>query len=105
MPPNFDPMVATGRPSAAVAMVAAATAIRSPGQCGRRCFRPTMMAMVANASPMVAGSAVGTAAQRAGSLSSSGPGSAPARVSPNSSRIWLAKMMMAMPAVKPTVTG
>ena len=41
----------------------------------------------------------------AASLGSSGPGSAPARCRPPRSFIWLAKMVTAMPAVKPTVDG
>ena len=44
------------------------------------------------------------ASQRAGIFSSSSPGSC-SSVSPKSSLIWLAKMMTAIPAVKPTVTG
>ena len=38
MPPNLEPMVATGRPSNAVAAAASATAISMPGQCGRSAF-------------------------------------------------------------------
>ena len=41
----------------------------------------------------------------AASLAVSSAGSPPASVSPNSGRNWLAKMMTAIPAVKPTVTG
>ena len=48
---------------------------------------------------------VGSAAQSTGSLSSSGPGSGAGKVRPSSSFSWLAKMITAMPAVKPTVTG
>ncbi len=49
--------------------------------------------------------AVGNAAPSASSLGTSSPGSLPVSVNPNRSLIWLAKMMTAMPAVKPTVTG
>ncbi len=38
-------------------------------------------------------------------LGRSSPGSLPVSLSPKRSLIWLAKMMTAMPAVKPTVTG
>ena len=61
--------------------------------------------MVASDSATVAGSTLGRAAHSAGSFSSSGPGSAPGKARPSSSLIWLAKMITAMPAVKPTVTG
>ena len=53
----------------------------------------------------VAGLMVGSAAPSASSFGTSGPGSFPARRRPNRSVIWLAKMIMAMPEVKPTVTG
>ena len=105
MPPKRVPIVATGSENNTVASAAAATAISMPGQCGRKRLRPAMTRMVMAASPMEAGSAVGSAAHSAGSFSSSGPGSAPASVRPRSSLIWLEKMMTAMPAVKPTVTG
>jgi hypothetical protein len=39
------------------------------------------------------------------SFGMSSPGSFPASVMPSRSWIWLAKMMTAMPAVNPTVTG
>jgi hypothetical protein len=50
------------------------------------------------------GLSVGSASASAPSLGSSGPGSF-SSARPSSSLIWLAKMMTAMPAVKPTVTG
>ena len=104
MPPNFVPMVAIGRSRSAVTNAAAPTAISMPGQCGRTRRRPTITAMVPSDSATAAGVMVARAAQSAGSFSSSSPGSS-VRLRPSNSRIWLAKMITAMPAVKPTVTG
>lgn len=105
MPPNFVPMVATGRWNSAVAAAAAPTAMSMPGQCGRNDRRPTITRIVPSARANVVGSSVGKAFQSAGNLSRSGPGSGPDKVRPRRSEIWLEKMMTAMPAVKPTVTG
>ena len=55
--------------------------------------------------PAAAGEKAGMAARIAGIFSTSGPGSGPVNVRPSSSPIWLAKMMTAMPDVKPMVTG
>ena len=105
MPPKALPMVATGRPSAQAATEASATTISMRGQCGRSRRSATSVATDARESASVAALTVGSAAQIAGSFSSSGPGSGPARVRPRSGTSWLAKMIAAMPAVKPTVTG
>ena len=58
----------------------------------------------ASDTPAAAGAKLERASQRAGIFARSLPGSC-ARVSPRSSVSWLAKMITAMPAVKPTVTG
>ena len=76
-----------------------------PGHFGRLWRRPTMIAAVAAATPSAAGFSVGSAAASAATLGTMAPGSGPERVRPRNSFIWLAKMMTAMPAVKPTVTG
>ena len=64
-----------------------------------------MMTMLTTASPTAARLMVSIADHRTGIFSSSSPGSASCRVRPSKSLIWLEKMMTAMPAVKPTVTG
>ena len=76
-----------------------------PGHCGLARLRIAMMAMVATERPIAVGLAVLSASKRTGSFWASGPGSAPSTLSPRSSLTWLAKMMMAIPAVNPTVTG
>ena len=63
-----------------------------------------MTATVAADTRIAAGVRLSRASQSAGIFSSSSPGSF-ASVRPNSSLTWLAKMMTAIPAVKPTVTG
>ena len=64
-----------------------------------------MTAMVRNATTIADGLNVPQAAVSALSFGMSSPGSLPSSDRPNSSLSWLAKMMIAMPAVKPTVTG
>ena len=105
MPPKRVPMVATDKSNAAVMAAALATAISMPGQCGLMDLRPMMIAATPTESATAVGETDPSEAHNTGSFSSSGPGSALASVRPRSSLIWLAKMMTAMPAVKPTVTG
>ena len=105
MPPKAVPIVATSRPSAQATSEASATTISIRGQCGRSFFSATSAAIEPSESATVAGRSVGSAAHSAGSLSRSGPGSLPGRVRPSRGTSWLAKMIAAMPAVKPTVTG
>ena len=87
------------------AIAATPTAIRKAGQCGRHRRRPRITPMASAATATAAGLTVGSASTRAPSLGTSGPGSLPSSVRPSSSLSWLAKMMMAMPEVNPTVTG
>jgi hypothetical protein len=61
---------------------------------------PTERTAVATA----AGLSVASASASAASFGTSGPGSL-ARARPSSSLTWLAKMITAIPAVNPTVTG
>ena len=105
MPPKREPMVAIGRCSRAARTDAAATPIRNAGQCGRNRRTVMMMTMVSSATAIGAHPAVGRADPRASSLGTNGPGSGPLSVRPSNSLIWPAKMMTAMPEVKPTVTG
>ena len=86
------------------AAAAATTTIRKPGQCGRTRRRIRMNAIEKSAIAMAAGRTVPAAAQSAASFGTSSPGSC-ARSSPNRSFNWLVRMMTAMPAVKPDVTG
>jgi len=61
--------------------------------------------MTSSASATAAGLMVSRERASASTLATKGPGSLPASVNPRRSLSWLAKMMTAMPAVKPTVTG
>ena len=105
MPPKAVSIVATGSRMSAAAAAASATTISIRGQCGRHRFSPASAATQPSDSASVAGFRLGIAARIAPSFSTSGPGSAPPSVSPRSGTIWLAKMMVAIPAVNPTVTG
>jgi hypothetical protein len=105
MPPKRVPIVSTGRASRLASPEASATAIRNAGQCGRKRRTATIVPIASAAIAPAAGLSVGSAAARACSLGTIGPGSGPASVRPSSSLSWLARMMTAMPAVKPTVTG
>ena len=60
-----------------------------------------LAAAIASAEPFT----VGSACQSTGSFSASACGSGAPSVSPSRSLVWLAKMITAMPAVNPTVTG
>ncbi len=105
MPPNRVPMVSTGSDSAKVASAATTTAIRMPGHSGRSFRTITMMAMQRIETAMAAALAVCSERASTSSFGSSSPGSFAASEMPRRSRSWLAKMMTAMPAVNPTVTG
>ena len=98
-------MVSIGRVNAQVASAAAATAIKIPGQLGRNRRSTTMRTMLAAATAIAGMLAVGSACANAFSFGTNSPGSFPARVIPSRSLSWLARMMTAMPAVNPTVTG
>lgn len=82
-----------------------ATAISMPGQAARQRRSPRMIATVSSATAAVVASRVGAAAASAASLGKRAGGSAPSSVSPKNSRSWLAPMISAIAAVKPTVTG
>ncbi len=105
MPPKRVPMVSTGSASSAAATAVITTAISIAGHVGFHRRTSAMMAMVATETLTAPGLMVPLACASASSLGISSPGSLPDSVMPSRSRIWLAKMMTAMPAVKPTVTG
>ena len=105
MPPNLEPMVVTSSPRFQVMNAVSVTAINMPGQWGRSFLRPMMIATVPSERATAAGEMVGSACHRTGIFANSGPGSGALSVRPRRSLIWLAKMITAMPAVKPTVTG
>ena len=105
MPPKREPIVSTGSDSRKAASEATTMATSMPGQLGRKRFSPATTRMVRRATPAAAGVKVPATAASASSLGTRSPGSGPDSVSPNRSRSWLAAMMTAMPAVKPTVTG
>ena len=105
MPPNWLAMVPTGSASPQLATEAATTAISRPGQCGLTLLRTTITPMVSSASAVAAALIVSAACESASILATNGPGSLPSSRRPSRSFTWLAKMMTAMPEVKPTVTG
>ena len=103
-PPKREPMVATSRLSIAVITAVTATATRKPGHFGRYRRSPTMMPMARTDKASVAGLIVLMLSPMAHSFGSNAAGSL-AMLRPSSSFTWLAKMMTAIPAVNPTVTG
>ena len=105
MPPKRVPMVSTGSESAQVPNAATATAIRMPGQVGRSFLSATIMRMLTLATAIAETFAVGNPCASVSSFGMSWPGSLAASLMPSSSLSWLAKMMTAIPAVNPTVTG
>ena len=104
MPPKRLPIVSTGKPNNAVTTAAEATAIRKAGHFGRQRRSAWMEPTASAATAQAHGFAVGSASASAASFGNSGPGSF-GSVRPSNSLSWLAKMMTAMPAVNPTVTG
>jgi hypothetical protein len=105
MPPKRVPIVDTSRCRSAVTAEARQTAISIPGQVGRNVRKTRMVATVRAATAAADGLSVGRASISTGTLSTSAPGSLTASLKPSNSLIWLAKMITAMPAVNPTVTG
>jgi len=97
-------MVGTSSASPQASSAATVTASRNAGQVGRQRRRPMMTARVT--APMAAACAltVSSALHSAWSFGRNAAGSF-GSVRPSSSFSWRAKMMTAMPAVKPTVTG
>src|SRR5258705_67840 len=76
-----------------------------PGHAGRNRRSTRMIAIVVAATATAVMLIVSRAAASACSFGTNALGSRPGRLRPSRSLIWLAAMMMAMPAVKPTVTG
>src|SRR5277367_6284547 len=105
MPPNWDPMVSTGSLSTTVASAARATTISMAGQLGRQKRKAANSATHVTERLSAAGENVDRFDHRNGIFSRSGPGSAPLKDKPSSGLISLEKMVTAIPAVKPTVTG
>ena len=105
MPPKRLPIVSTSSPADQASSEVMVTAMRKPGHAGRATRRATMIATPSSETSSASGFSVGSACASATSLGTKAPGSLPSSVRPNSSLIWLAKMMTAMPAVNPTVTG
>jgi hypothetical protein len=104
-PPKREPIVSIGKPKSAAATLAAATEIRIAGAPGAARRRPTMSAIVSAAIPAAYGLKVESASAAARAVSTAPVCAPAASVRPKRSPIWLAKMMTAMPAVKPMVTG
>src|SRR5271154_4495202 len=98
-------MVSTGSLSATVASAANATTINMAGQRGRQIRKPANSAMLATERLSAAAESVEMFDHRKGIFSRSGPGSAPLNDKPSSGWISLEKIVTAIPAVKPTVTG
>ena len=103
-PPNLEPMVATSRPSSPVNAAHSATAINMPGHAGRKRRTAKITATASADRAAVRGWMAPREAHRTDSLGNSSAGSL-AMSRPSNSLSWLAKMMTAMPAVNPTVTG
>ncbi len=103
--PKRLPMVSTGRLNNHAATAVATTATRRPGHAGRYFRSSRMIAIVAAATATAIGLIVSIAPASACSFGTNALGSRSASVRPSRSLIWLAAMMTAMPAVKPTVTG
>ena len=98
-------MVSTGRRSATLASAANATTINMAGQRGRQILNPANSAMHTTERQSAAGENVDSFDHRKGIFSANGPGSAPLKESPSNGLISPEKIVTAMPAVKPTVTG
>src|ERR1700678_3621018 len=98
-------MVSTGSFRATVASAAKATTINMAGQLGRQMRRPANSTMLANETTSARGEIVEIFDHRKGIFSRSGPGSAPLKDKPSSGLISPEKIVTAMPAVQPTVTG
>jgi len=103
-PPKREAMVGTSRASSQARPAAAATAMRKAGQVGRHLRKPRITSSVT--APIAAALIlkVSRASHSASSFGRKAAGSLGSD-NPRSSFNWLAKMMTAMPAVKPTVTG
>ena len=108
MPPKRVPMVSTGRLRAISRDGGrATTAMSMPGQCGRQRLRPTIDGDGRRARRPTRRQVDGRQRRRRAPAAWERGRPAPCRASvrPRRSLIWLAKMITAMPAVKPTVTG
>src|ERR1700689_13148 len=98
-------MVSTGTFSTAVAAAANATTTSMAGQRGRQMRKLANSAMHASERLSAASESVDRFDHKNGIFSRSGPGSAPLKDKPSSGLISPEKIVTAMPAVKPTVTG
>src|SRR3984885_11569680 len=98
-------MVSAGSLSTKAASAVKATTINMAGQRGRQKRKPANSVMLTTERLSAAGENVEMFDHRKGIFSSSGPGSAPLKDKPSSGLISLEKIVTAMPAVKPTVTG
>ena len=82
----------------------ASKAIRNPGQVGFHLRRPTITARPSTVSATAAGCVVPMYSANAFQRGTNSAGTAPIR-KPSMSFTWLEKMLTAMPAVKPVITG
>src|ERR1700722_9561743 len=98
-------MVSTGSFSTTVVSAANATTISMAGKRGRQKRKPANRMMLATERLKATGESVDRFDHRKGNFSRSGPGSAPLKERPSNGLITVEKMVTAMPAVKPTVTG
>src|ERR1700728_4504883 len=95
----------TGSFSTSVASAEKATTISIGGKRGRQKRKPANWMMPATERRKATGESVDKFDHRKGNFSRSGPGSAPLKERPSNGLITVEKMVTAMPAVKPTVTG
>src|ERR1700722_13983337 len=98
-------MVSTGSLSATAASAANTTTINIAGQRGRQKRKPAKNAMLTAERLSAASESVEMFDHRKGIFSSNGPGSDPLKDKPSRGLSSPEKIVTAMPAVKPTVTG
>ena len=103
-PPKRLPMVSTGKPNSATAPEASTTATRKPGALGASLRSPTISPTQARASARAQPLKLSRCAHSTPSLGRNSAGT-PSTCRPSRSLSWLAKMMTAMPAVKPVTSG
>ena len=105
MPPYLLPMVSTGSLRMVTSTVPTTTATIEPGTRLQRFGHKRMIASDRPATVVVAHVIVGRAPARATILDRNSAGSAAPNCRPSSARIWVERIVIAMPQVKPTVTG
>ena len=102
--PKREPMVSTGSCSQAASSEASTTAIRKPGARGAKRRRPKISSMLPAAMPVAQTFTEPKPPASALILGTNSAGRS-CRPRPKKSLSWLLKMITAMPAVKPVISG